>query len=107
MAEEMQLGAGAELRFARITRVRFGYFEDYTGGRGGMEAVWTDNRKRRISLWRFLAEKGWSEPRFVGFVWGVGVEYRGFAFDIGVDEGIYAFWTRNVRFQMSWQMHPW
>lgn len=107
IAQEMQFGAGVELRFARIARVRFGYFEDYIGQRGGMEAVWADGRgPTRISLWRFLAEKGWSEPRFIGFVWGGGVEYRGFAFDIGVDEGIYAFPTRNVRFQMSWQLRP-
>ncbi len=36
-----------------------------------------------------------------GLTWGFGLMYRGIGLDVGVDEDIYDFPTRNVRFQLT------
>ena len=102
--EQFEIGIGLELRLLEVASVRVGYFEDIQGQRGGIWAVpdpgieWPVH----ISIARWLADPGrWSNEE-VRLSWGVGVEYEGFRFDVGVDEEIYAFPTRNVRFQVSW-----
>lgn len=105
-SEELEFGAGLELRFAKVASVRLGYFEDIQGQRGGVLVVPpVGNWPRRIGWLRYLSERrDYGKPLSWGFCWGCGVEYEGFAFDVGVDENIYDFATRNVRFQLSWQM---
>jgi hypothetical protein len=98
--EQMQDGVGLELRFAKLASVRLGYFEDIQGQRGGI-LVENDDATRRYSLLRQLVRPSPGEAVGWGFCWGVGVEFNGLKFDVGVDEDIYDFPTRNVRFQLS------
>jgi hypothetical protein len=97
--ENMRDGLGLELRIAKMASVRLGYFEDVQDQTGGI-LVGTEYCRRRISLLRYLLEHH-TKPQDVGWCWGVGLEYRGLKFDIGVDESIYDFATRDVRFQLS------
>lgn len=107
LAEQLEVGAGLELRFLEVASVRLGYFEDIRGQRGGVLAEpgahgWNT---RRISLLRLLFDDtyDWHALDW-GFCWGVGVEYKEFCADVAVDEAIYDFPTRNVRLQFSWAL---
>jgi hypothetical protein len=101
-------GAGLELRIARLASVRFGYFEDIEGSRGGILTGESDS-VTRVSLLDFLTHRYVghviSEPYRIpfGLCWGVGLEFKGISADIGTDECIYDFPTRNVRFQLSYR----
>jgi hypothetical protein len=97
--ENMRDGLGFELRVAKLASLRLGYFEDIQDQTGGI-LVGEGYGTRRISLLRYLVEHH-TKPQDVGWCWGVGLEYRGLKFDVGVDESIYDFATRNVRFQLS------
>jgi hypothetical protein len=99
--EQMEDGIGLELRFARLASVRLGYFEDIQGQRGGIVIEDSPGETHRVSLLRHLIEPPTGEAVGWGFCWGVGVEYSGLKFDVGVDENTYVFATRNVRFQLS------
>lgn len=101
--EELWVGFGLELRFLKTASVRLGYFEDIQGQRGG---VVIDNRSggNHVSLLRYLIQKTEGEARLSGLCWGVGIEFEGFAVDIGIDENIYDFATRNVRLQLSYKL---
>jgi hypothetical protein len=98
--EQMEDGIGIELRFAKLASVRLGYFEDIAGQRGGI-VVENFGTTRHVSLLRQLSEPPPGKVVGWGFCWGVGVEFSGLKFDVGVDEDIYDFGTRNVRFQVS------
>jgi hypothetical protein len=98
--EQMEDGIGLELRYAKLVSLRLGYFEDVQGQRGGI-LVENDGATRRVSLLRQLVRPSPGEAVGWGFCWGVGVEFNGLNFDVGVDEDIYDFPTRNVRFQLS------
>jgi hypothetical protein len=98
--EQMEDGIGLELRYAKLVSLRLGYFEDVQGQRGGI-LVENDGATRRVSLLRQLVRPSAGEAVGWGFCWGVGVEFSGLKFDVGVDEDIYDFPTRNVRFQLS------
>jgi hypothetical protein len=98
--EQVEHGIGLELRFARLASVRLGYFEDIDGQRGGI-VVENFGATRHVSLLRQLTGPPSGEVVGFGFCWGVGVEFNGLKFDVGVDEDIYDFATRNVRFQLS------
>jgi hypothetical protein len=98
--EQLEVGVGLELRFAELASVRFGYFEDIVGQRGGI-VVQNGGATRHVSLLRQLTRPRTGEAVGLGFCWGVGVEFSGLKFDVGVDEDIYDFPTRNVRFQLS------
>jgi hypothetical protein len=99
--EQMESGLGLELRFAKLTSVRLGYFEDIMGQRGGIVVKDSMGFTRHISLLRQTTQLSTGEVAGWGFCWGVGVEFQGLKFDVGVDENIYDFPTRNVRFQLS------
>jgi hypothetical protein len=97
--ENIRNGLGLELRVAKTASLRLGYFEDIQDQTGGI-LVGEGYGRRRISLLRYLLERH-TRPLDVGWCWGVGLEYRGVKLDVGVDESIYDFATRNVRFQLS------
>ena len=97
--ENMRDGLGLELRVAKMASVRLGYFEDIQDQTGGI-LVGEGYGTRRISLLRYLVEHH-TKPQDVGWCWGVGLEYRGVKLDVGVDENIYGYATRDVRFQLS------
>ncbi len=97
----MEDGIGLELRFVRLASVRLGYFEDIVGQRGGIVVKDAMGFTRHVSLLRQIVQPRPGEAVGWGFCWGVGVEYSGLKFDVGVDENIYDFPTRNVRFQLS------
>jgi len=99
--EQMQDGIGLELRFAKLASVGLGYFEDIMGQRGGIVVEDSMGFTHHISLLRHLDNPHLGRIVGWGFCWGVGVEYNGLKFDVGVDENIYDFPTRNVRFQLS------
>jgi hypothetical protein len=99
--EQMEDGIGLELRFVRLASVRLGYFEDIVGQRGGIVVKDAMGFTRHVSLLRQIVRPRPGEAVGWGFCWGVGVEYSGLKFDVGVDENIYDFPTRNVRFQLS------
>jgi len=99
--EQLESGLGLELRFAKLASVRLGYFEDIMGQRGGILVKNSHGGTRRTSLLRRLLEPPAGEAVGWGLCWGVGVEFSGIKFDVGVDEDIYDFPTRNVRFQLS------
>ncbi|MFO7650103.1 MAG: PorV/PorQ family protein [bacterium] len=103
--EQFQFGAGVEVTFARVASLRLGYFQDIYGQRGGLVCEKSGTgQSRHISPLRYLTEGGWDKPMAWGLCWGCGVEFGGFAFDVGVDEDIYDFLTPNVRAQVSWQL---
>lgn len=97
--ENMRDGLGLELRVAKMATVRLGYFEDIQNQTGGI-LVGEGYGTRRISLLRYLVEHH-TKPRDVGWCWGVGLEYRWLRLDVGVDESIFNYATRDVRFQLS------
>lgn len=97
--ENMRDGLGLELRVAKLASLRLGYFEDIQDQAGGI-LVGEGYGRRRISLLRYLLERH-TRPLDVGWCWGVGIEFHGVKLDVGVDENIYDFATRNVRFQLS------
>jgi hypothetical protein len=99
--EQLEDGIGLELRFAKLASIRLGYFEDVVGQRGGILLKDPMGFTRRVSLLRQLFWPRPGEAVGWGFCWGVGVEFSGLKFDVGVDEDIYDFPTRNVRFQLS------
>ena len=99
--EQMEDGIGLELRFARLASIRFGYFEDIVGQRGGVLLRDSMGFSRRVSMLRQLVRPRSGKAVSWGFCWGIGVEFSGLKFDVGVDENIYDFPTRNVRFQLS------
>jgi len=103
----MQKGLGIELRFARLFRLRFGYFEDIPGQRGGILIEDSLYHTSHISLLRYLTKpvpnKG--RAKISGFCWGVGIEWNGVKVDAGIDEQIYDFPTPNLRFQISCRFH--
>jgi len=101
--EQLEDGIGLELRFAKLASIRLGYFEDIVGQRGGILVEDSMGRTHRISLLRHLT-KPCGDAISWGFCWGVGVEFSGLKFDVGVDENIYDFPTRNVRLQFSWHL---
>ncbi len=98
--EQLEDGIGFELRLAGLASVRFGYFEDIVGQRGGV-VVENEGFTRHVSLLRRLNNPQLGKIVGWGFCWGVGVEFSGIRFDVGVDEDIYDFSTRNVRFELS------
>jgi hypothetical protein len=99
--EQMESGLGLEMRLAKVASVRLGYFEDIPGQRGGVVVRDSMGMTRRVSLLRQLTKPRPGETVGWGFCWGVGVEFSGLKFDVGVDENIYDFPTHNVRFQLS------
>ena len=99
--EQMEDGIGLELRFVRLASVRLGYFEDIVGQRGGIVVRDAMGFTHHVSLLRQIVQPRPGEAVGWGFCWGVGVEYSGLKFDVGVDENTYDFPTRNVRFQIS------
>jgi hypothetical protein len=105
-SDELWKGCGLELRFARLASVRIGYFEDILGQRGG---ITIDPGMRRISLLDYLTRKYVGHVLHgpyvmpIGLCWGVGLEFKGITADIGVDEFIYDFPGRNVRFQLGYR----
>jgi hypothetical protein len=99
--EQMQDGLGIELRVAQLASVRLGYFEDIQGQRGGIVVRNSHGQTHHVSLYRQLTVPFPDKAVGWGFCWGVGIEFRGLKFDVGVDEEVYDFATRNVRFQLS------
>jgi hypothetical protein len=97
--ENMRDGLGLELRVTKLASLRLGYFEDIQDQTGGI-LVAEGYGTRRISLLRYLVEHH-TKPRDVGWCWGVGVEFHGVKLDVGVDESIFNYATRDVRFQLS------
>ncbi len=98
--ENMEHGIGLECKVADVATVRLGYFEDIVGQRGGLLVEDTNHNRHRISLLRYVFQHH-NRALDIGLCWGVGLEYRGLKLDVGVDESIYDFATRNVRFQLS------
>jgi len=97
--ENMRDGLGLELRVAKMAGLRLGYFEDIQDQAGGI-LVGEGHGRRRISLLRYMVEHH-TTPQDVGWCWGVGLEFHGVKLDVGVDESIFDYATRNVRFQLS------
>jgi len=98
--ENLQRGLGLEVRIARMATLRLGYFEDIVDQQGGIIVPDPYGYPRHISLLRYLLEHH-GKPTDIGLCWGVGLEYRGLKFDVGVDESVYDYATRNVRLQLS------
>jgi hypothetical protein len=107
-ANELWKGVGLELKIARLASVRVGYFEDVEGQRGGI-LVEQSTGVKHVSLLDYLTHKyvghvldaPYTMP--IGLCWGVGLEFKGITADIGVDEFIYDFPGRNVRFQLGYR----
>ncbi len=101
--EGLGKGIGLELSYARIVKVRLGYFEDILNEQGGI-MVGERYSLRHISLLRFLTQKDVGKFQSWGFCWGVGLEFKGFALDFGVDENIYDHASENLRLQLSYKL---
>ncbi len=97
--DNLEHGIGLEVRVAEVASIRLGYLEDILGQRGGL-LIADRYYPRHISLLRYLLSPH-DKIADIGLCWGVGLEYRGLKFDVGVDESIYDFATRNVRFQLG------
>lgn len=94
---------GVEGLFYDIFYARLGYFEDVTGQRGGI-LVNQDDRKEHISLTDFLFSK--DRGKFagkVGLCFGIGVQFKGFQFDVSNDQMIYDFDTNNYKFSLTYR----
>jgi hypothetical protein len=94
---------GIEAWFYDLICARVGYFEDVTGQRGGI-LVNRDGRDEHITLTDFLFTK--NHGRFankIGLTFGIGVQFKGFQFDVSNDQMIYDFSTQNYKFSLTYQ----
>ncbi|MEO0072239.1 MAG: PorV/PorQ family protein [candidate division WOR-3 bacterium] len=94
---------GIETTIYNILSLRFGYFEDLTGQRGGI-LVERNDRTEHIGLGEYLFSS--DRGRFankIGACFGFGVHYRGFQFDVSSDQFIYDFPTQNWKFSLSYR----
>ncbi len=101
-AKEPFYSIGFEINPFPLLSLRIGYFEDISGQRGGILV----NRRgyaEHIALFDYLFTKnhGKYEGK-IGLCYGIGIKYKGFAFDAGNDGMIYDFATTNWRLSASY-----
>lgn len=94
---------GVEAGVADIAFVRLGYFEDLTGARGGVVMQKGEDPEIHYGLFEVLTRRGLGKFKKLGFTFGVGVQFRRFQFDLGIDQYIYDFQTVNRKFSFSYQ----
>jgi hypothetical protein len=103
--EGLENGVGLEVGYASTFTLRLGYLEDVAGNRGGI--VMLDRNgysRRRISLLRFLVDKGPGKCESWGFCWGVGLEFGRFGLDIGFDDNIDHYSDERLRLQFTYKL---
>jgi len=94
---------GVEAWFYDLFAARLGYFEDLSGQRGGI-LVEKDGREEHIGLFEYLFTKNSGNfSNKVGLCFGIGVQYRGFQFDVSNDQLIYDFSTQNYKFSFTYR----
>ncbi len=96
---------GVEFWYFDMLSLRLGYFEDATGARGGL--VFNDGgHTSHITIADYIfggKEKRSGDFSGLGFTLGGGVKFKGFQFDIGIDQWIYDFKTQNYKFSLSYR----
>jgi hypothetical protein len=93
---------GIEAEFYDLVSVRLGYFEDISGQRGGI-LVNQGGSDEHISLTDFLFTKDHGDfAGRVGLCFGIGVQFKGFQFDVSNDQMIYDFDTKNYKFSLTY-----
>ncbi|MEO0076315.1 MAG: PorV/PorQ family protein [candidate division WOR-3 bacterium] len=94
---------GIEAEFYNLVMLRLGYFEDMSGQRGGI-LVNRGNTTEHITLTDYLFSK--DRGKFagkVGLTFGIGIQFKGFQFDVSNDQLIYDFETKNYKFSLSYR----
>ena len=92
---------GIEATFYDLVSARLGYFEDISGQRGGI--LVNRGTDEHIALTDFLFTK--NHGKFagkVGLCFGIGVQFKGFQFDVSNDQMIYDFDTKNYKFSLTY-----
>ena len=104
--DQFSKGIGLELRFAGLASIRAGYVEDLSFPRGGVivrrnfpgggTELW------EISMLRYLFRRpeGFDLVDGIGLTWGVGLEYRGIAVDLGYDTRRFLLRNSGYRLQL-------
>jgi hypothetical protein len=98
---------GVEFWYFDMLSLRVGYFEDATGARGGLVFNQGGSAQTHITLADYLfggSAKRSGDFSGLGFTLGGGVKFKGFQFDIGVDQWIYDFPTSNYKFSLSYHL---
>jgi len=93
---------GIEAWFFDLASLRLGYFEDISGQRGGI-LVNRGGSDEHIALTDYLFSK--DRGKFagkVGLCFGIGIQFKGFQFDVGNDQMIYDFDTKNYKFSLTY-----
>ncbi len=96
---------GFELSIYNIFSLRLGYFEDVTGGRGGL-VINDGGHTSHISIADFLSggkEKRNGKFEGLGLTIGGGIKFKGFQFDIGFDQWIYDFRAQDYKISLSYR----
>ncbi len=97
------LGVEGELNFGLLGGfIRFGYFEDITGQRGGI-VMEKDGLTYHYPLSDLLTRGNLGKFKSLGFTLGFGIRFQNFQFDLGVDQFIYDFATTNYKFSFSYR----
>lgn len=76
---------GIEASYLDLFTLRAGYFDDPTGARGGFKRT----EEGKVVRWPFT--------------FGGGVRFRGFAFDVAVDQYLYDFPTQNYKLSLAYR----
>lgn len=92
---------GIEATIYNIFTWRFGYFEDVTGGRGGIR-VKKDYYDEYLSLLEYIFSRNREHIDKIGITYGFSINYKDYlSFDISDDHLIYDFNTSNVKFSLT------
>jgi len=88
--------------YQEILSLRVGYFFDKTGARGGFFLEDETGSRNHVGLFPWLTGQEEGRLTKVGITFGGGIKYAGFQLDIGIDESIYDFPTKNRKFSLSY-----
>jgi hypothetical protein len=93
--------AAVEATFLQLLTARVGYFEDWTGQRGGI-VMEKDEQTFHYSLYDVLTRKNLGRVRQVGLCWGVAAGYKDhLRMELSSDASIYDFPTENWKVALT------
>ncbi len=102
--EEAWKSIGVEFGYLNLLMIRLGYFEDVTGYRGGIVIKREDHTKEHVGIINYILDKEKRRGEFsgIGLTFGAGIGWRGLHFDVGIDQFIYDFDTKNYKLSLSY-----
>jgi hypothetical protein len=94
-------GFAVEGTFLKFVSLRFGYFEDLTGQRGGV-VLEKEGQTYHYGLGDILTRRNLGKMKSVGLTYGIGIGYRDYVrLEFSDDHLIYDFPTSNIRIALT------